>query len=157
MDAYLVVLVLSVLILLGAFYVNTVEQRMVKIKDELLKHKNEIEKGKKELKSTRTALTEVKVELESTRKELNQVHVELESKNNVLKQVKEELKSTKEQNNLLRKEMIEADKISRVEVDQNRADVNGLREELNEIKKGMDHHDEEFSAFAASLTASKSL
>ncbi|XP_063434264.1 multimerin-2-like [Mytilus trossulus] len=130
---------------------------MIQINDELLKHRNEIENGKKELKSTRIALTEVKVELESTIKELNQMHVQLESKSNVLKQVEEELKSTREQNNLLRKEMIEADNSSRAKVDQNKADVAGLRKDLNEIKKGMDHHDDEFSAFAASLTVPKSL
>ncbi|XP_052101290.1 multimerin-2-like [Mytilus californianus] len=185
MENYLVVLLLSVFILLGAFYVNTAVQRTIQIKDEFLKHRNEIKKVREELESTRTALKEVKVELESTRKELKQVHVELESMRkelkqvyveleltrkelkqlkvelestrNALKQVKVELESTREQINLLRKEMIEKDKARREEIDQIRADENALREELNEIKKGMNHHDEEFSAFAASLTASKTL
>lgn len=185
MEDCLLVLLLSVFILLGAFYVNTVGQRIIQIKDELLQHRNEIKKVKEELESTRTALTRVKVELESTRKEhkqknvelesvrkdLKQVHVEfestrkelkqlkveLESTRNALKQVKVDLESTREQINLLRKEMIEKDNARREEIDQTRADVNVFGEELNEIKKGMNHHDEEFSAFAASLTDPKTL
>ncbi|CAC5364866.1 unnamed protein product [Mytilus coruscus] len=163
MENYLVVLLLSVFVLLGALYVNTVERRIIQIKDELLQHGNEIKKVKEELESTRKELTQVKVELESTRKELKQVHVELkstrkelkllqvelestrkelklvkvelESTRNVLKQVKVELDSTREQINILRKEMIEKDNARKEEIDQMRAHVNALYEELKEIKK----------------------
>ncbi|XP_071176393.1 uncharacterized protein [Mytilus edulis] len=119
MENHLVVLLLSVCVFLGAFYVNTIEQRIIhwQIKDEL--YGNEIKKVKEELESTRKAFTEMKVELESTTR-------------NALKQAEVESGSTREQINILRKEMIEKDYARREEIFQIRPDVNALREELNE-------------------------
>lgn len=91
MENHLVVLLLSVCVLLGAFYVNSIEQRIIQIKDKL--HGNEIKRVKEELESTREALTELKVELESTTR-------------NALKQAEVESGSTREQINILRKEKI---------------------------------------------------
>lgn len=67
MENHLVVLLLSVVIVIGAFYGYTVDQKIFKLKNDLPKHEKEI----KEVK-------EVKVDLESTKQELNQVKVELD-------------------------------------------------------------------------------
>ncbi|XP_071134028.1 fucolectin-like isoform X2 [Mytilus edulis] len=64
MENYLVILILSIFVLLGALYVTIVEQKIIKIKDELLQHGHEIRKGKEGLDSTNKALKEVKVELD---------------------------------------------------------------------------------------------
>ncbi|XP_076100685.1 uncharacterized protein LOC143069760 [Mytilus galloprovincialis] len=70
MENYLVVWLMSVFVLLGAFYIHTVEQRF-QIKHELLQYGNEIKKVKEELESTTKSLTQVKVELESARNALD--------------------------------------------------------------------------------------
>lgn len=134
MPNYLVVLLLSVSVLLGAFYVNTVDRRIIQIKEELLQHGNEKMRVKEELKSTFEPITEVKVEfestikklkqeLESTRKELKQ---ELESTRKELKQVQVELDSTRDE---LGKEIIEKNNARGKE-------LGLIREDVNEIKKG---------------------
>ena len=50
MPNYLVVLILSVFVLLGAFYENTVERRIIQIKEELLEHENEKNESKRRIK-----------------------------------------------------------------------------------------------------------
>ncbi|CAC5423181.1 unnamed protein product [Mytilus coruscus] len=196
MENYLFTLLLSVFVLVVAFYV---EQRIIQIKDELLQHGNEIKKVEEErelmrkilnqqvqveLESMSKELYQVKVELESTRKELKhvtmvaweykqriiqikdellqhgneikkveeerelmrkilnqQVQVELESMSKELYQVKVELESTRKE--LKHVTMVAWEYVSkteqyvrREEIDQIIADVNALREELNETKKG---------------------
>ncbi|XP_071135741.1 uncharacterized protein PF3D7_1120000-like [Mytilus edulis] len=137
MENHLVVLLLSVVILIGAFYGYTVEQKFVQIKNDLLNHEKDIKEVKEvkvELESTKKKLAEVTLELEATKKELIQVHVELESSKNALIKVTIDLDSTKEQMNLIRTEMIEKDNARRKETNQIQADVIGLPEELNKIK-----------------------
>ncbi|VDI05067.1 Hypothetical predicted protein [Mytilus galloprovincialis] len=124
MPNYLVVLILSVFVLLGAFYENTVERRIIQIKEELLELGNEKKmKVKEELKSTSEAITKVKVEFESTIKKLKQ---ELES---TKKNLKQELESTKTE---LKQELESTRKELKQELESNRKE---LKQELESTKK----------------------
>lgn len=60
MDNYLGVLLLSVLVLLGAFYFSNIKQRIVEMKQELYGY--DIKKVTEEFGSTTKALTQVKKE-----------------------------------------------------------------------------------------------
>lgn len=66
MENYLVVLLLSVLVLLGAFYVNTVDKRIVQIKDEMEKVKEQIDTLRKEIIEKDNAFRKEKDQMKET-------------------------------------------------------------------------------------------
>ncbi|VDI12945.1 Hypothetical predicted protein [Mytilus galloprovincialis] len=125
MENYLVVLILSVFVLLGALYVTIVEQKIIKTKDELLQHGHEIT-----LESTRKELTQVKVEFELTNKALIQVKVELESTRKELKQVQVEFESTKKE---LKQAQVELES-TKTEVKEAQVELKSTRNELQQVK-----------------------
>ncbi|CAC5356799.1 unnamed protein product [Mytilus coruscus] len=144
MENYLVVLLLSVLVLLGAFYENTVGKRTVQIKDETEKVKEQIDTLRKEMIEKDNAYRK---ELDQTKENATKfkdefVYAEIQHRNE-MKKVKEEFKSMSEQIDTHHKEVIEKDNACRKEKDQMKETMKLLKETdnrhentLSEIKKG---------------------
>ncbi|VDI12946.1 Hypothetical predicted protein [Mytilus galloprovincialis] len=146
MENYLVVLILSVFVLLGALYVTIVEQKIIKTKDELLQHGHEIT-----LESTRKELTQVKVEFELTNKALIQVKVELESTRKELKQVQVEFESTKKE---LKQAQVELES-TKTEVKEAQVELKSTRNELQQVKVELESTKREVKQVKIELESTK--